>query len=80
MKSRLCYSSSVSVEELKAVVDSATEEERNFLAAYLRIKRDGGNGPLGVALAEANQRLLRGEGVSLEDVIKRHEEMERSGR
>jgi hypothetical protein len=37
----------MSFEELKAVVDSATEEERIFLAAYLRVKRDGGNGPLG---------------------------------
>jgi hypothetical protein len=60
----------MSVEELKVVVDSATEEERIFLAAYLRIKRDGGNGPLGVALAQANERLLRGEGVSLEELKK----------
>jgi hypothetical protein len=69
----------MSVEELKAVVDNATEEERIFLAAYLRIKRDGGNGPLGVALAKANERLLRGEGVSLEDAEKLHNEMERLG-
>ena len=58
------------MEELKAVVDNATEEERLFLAAYLRIKRDGGNGPLGVALAKANERLIRGEGVSLEELKK----------
>jgi hypothetical protein len=69
----------VSVEELKAVVDSATEEERIFLAAYLRIKRDGGQGPLGVALAKANERLLRGEGVSLEAVKKIHGDMEQLG-
>ncbi len=53
-----------------AVVDNATEEERLFLAAYLRIKRDGGNGPLGVELGKANERLLRGEGVSLEELKK----------
>jgi len=69
----------MSVEEIKAVVDNATEEERIFLAAYLRIKRDGGNGPLGVALAKANERLLRGEGVSLEDAEKLHQEMEKLG-
>ncbi len=61
----------MSVEELKAVVDNATEDERIFLAAYLRIKRDGGAGPLGVELAKANERLLRGEGVSLEELKKR---------
>jgi hypothetical protein len=60
----------MSVEELKAVVDNATEEERLFLAAYLRIKRDGGSGPLGVALAQANESLLRGEGVRLEELKK----------
>ncbi len=69
----------MSVEELQAVVDSATDEERIFLAAYLRIKRDGGNGPLGVELGKANERLLRGEGVSLEAATKLHEEMERLG-
>jgi hypothetical protein len=69
----------MSVEELRAVVDNATEEERIFLAAYLRIKRDGGNGLLGVALAKANERLLRGEGVSLEDAEKLHSEMEKLG-
>ena len=60
-------------------MDSATEEERIFLAAYLRIKRDGGQGPLGVALAKANERLLRGEGVSLEAVKKIHGDMEQLG-
>jgi len=60
----------MSVEELKAVVDSATEEERIFLAAYLRIKRDGGNGPLGVALAEANRRMDAGESVSFDELKK----------
>jgi hypothetical protein len=60
----------MSVEELKAVVDNATEEERLFLAAYLRIKRDGGSGPLGIALAKANESLLRGEGVKLEELKK----------
>ena len=58
----------MSVEELKAVVDSATEEERLFLAAYLRVKREGGNGPLGVKLAEANRRMDAGQGVSLEEL------------
>ena len=56
----------MSVEELKAIVDGASEEDRLFLAAYLRIKRDGGSGPLGVALAEANRRMDAGESVSLE--------------
>jgi hypothetical protein len=69
----------MSVEELRAVVDNATEGERIFLAAYLRIKRDGGNGLLGVALAKANERLLGGEGVSLEDAEKLHSEMEKLG-
>jgi hypothetical protein len=69
----------MSVEELKAVVDNATEEERIFLAAYLRIKRDGGSGPLGVELAEANERIAAGKGVSLEDAWKLHHDMERLG-
>jgi hypothetical protein len=69
----------MSVDELKAVVDNATEEERIFLSAYLRIKRDGGKGPLGVAIGQANERLLQGEGVSLEAATKLHEEMERLG-
>jgi len=58
----------MSVEELKAVVDGATEEERIFLAAYLRIKREGGNGPLGVKLAEANRRMDAGQSVSLTEL------------
>ena len=58
----------MSVEELKAVVDNATEDERIFLAAYLRIKRDGGSGPLGVELAEANRRMDAGQSMSLEEL------------
>jgi hypothetical protein len=69
----------MSVEELKAVVDGATEEERIFLAAYLRIKSFGGSGPLGVALGQANERIAAGKGVSSEDAWKLHHEMERLG-
>ncbi len=69
----------MSVEEMKALVDGASEQDRIFLAAYLRIKRDGGKGSLGIALAKANERLLRGEGVSLEDAGKLHNEMEKLG-
>jgi hypothetical protein len=60
----------MSQEELMAVVDSATEEERIFLAAYLRVKRDGGKGPLGVALAEANRRMDAGQSVSFDELKK----------
>ncbi len=53
----------MSVEELKAVVDGASEDERLFLAAYLRIKSDDGS--LKKALTEANQRMDAGKSVSL---------------
>jgi hypothetical protein len=69
----------MSVEELKAVVDGASEEERLFLAAYLRIKNTGGAGPLGVALAEANQRMDAGHSVSLEKIKELHGQMEKLG-
>lgn len=54
------------MDELKAVVDSATEEERLFLAAYLRIKLD--DGTLKRELAEANRRMDAGQSMSLEKV------------
>jgi len=56
----------VSVEELKAVVDGATEEERLFLAAYLRVKSDDGS--LKADVTEANQRMDAGKSLSLEKV------------
>jgi len=56
----------MSVEELKAVVDSATEEERLFLAAYLRVKSDDGS--LKAAVTEANQRMDAGKSMDLEKV------------
>jgi len=56
----------VSVEELKAVVDGATEEERLFLAAYLRVKSDDGS--LKAEVTEANQRMDAGKSLSLEKV------------
>jgi hypothetical protein len=56
----------VSVEELKAVVDRASEEERLFLAAYLRVKSDDGS--LRASVTEANQRMDAGKSVSLDKV------------
>lgn len=56
----------MSVEELKAVVDGATEEERLFLAAYLRVKSDDGS--LKAEVTEANQRMDAGKSLSLEKV------------
>jgi hypothetical protein len=53
----------MSVEELKAVVDNATEEERIFLSAYLRIKSDDGS--LKAEVTAANQRMDAGKSVSL---------------
>ena len=53
----------MSVDELKAVVDNATEEERIFLAAYLRVKSD--DGYLKAEVTAANQRMDAGKSVSL---------------
>jgi len=54
------------VEELKAVVDGATEEERLFLAAYLRVKSDDGS--MKAEVTEANLRMDAGKSLSLEKV------------
>ena len=56
----------MSVEELKAVVDGATEEERLFLAAYLRVKSDDGS--MKAEVTEANLRMDAGKSLSLEKV------------
>jgi hypothetical protein len=69
----------MSVEEIKALVDSASEEERIIMAAYLRIKTAGGEGPLGVALAEANERVSKGQYIDLDAAKKLHADMERMG-
>jgi hypothetical protein len=69
----------MSVEELKAVVDGASEDERLFLAAYLHIKSSGGAGPLGIALAEANQRMDAGHSVDLEKVKELHDQLGKLG-
>ena len=69
----------MSVEELKAVVDNASVEERLLLAAYLRIKLGGGSGPLGVALSQARDRMASGQSVSLEKLVELHEAMKKSG-
>jgi hypothetical protein len=67
------------VEELKAVVDRATDEERLLLSAYLRIKTAGGSGPLGIELAEAQKRMNAGHSVSLEKAWDLHRQLEASG-
>jgi hypothetical protein len=69
----------MSVEELKAVVDNASVEERVLLAAYLRVKLGGGSGPLGVSLSQARERMAAGQSVSLEKAIELHEAMKKSG-
>ena len=69
----------MSVEELKAVVDGASDEERLLLAAYLRAKTSGGSGPLGVALAEAQARIDAGHSVSLEKAFELHHQLETLG-
>ena len=65
------------MEELKAVVDGATEEERLFLAAYLRIKADDGS--LKAELTQACNRMKAGKSVSLEKVYELHHELEKLG-
>jgi hypothetical protein len=67
----------MSVEELKAVVDDATDEERLFLAAYLRIKSDDGS--LKAALTQACDRVQAGKSVSLEKALELHQELEKLG-
>ncbi len=67
----------VSVDEMKAVVDGATPEERLFLAAYLRIKSDDGS--LKAALTEANRRMDAGHSVSLDKVKGMIGQMEQLG-
>jgi hypothetical protein len=67
------------VEELKAVVDRAIDEERLLLAAYLRVKTAGGSGTLGIELAEAQKRMATGQSVSLERVWELHRQLESSG-
>ncbi len=56
----------MSVDELKAVVDGATEEERLFLSAYLRVKCDDGS--LKAEVTAANLRMDAGKSLSLEKV------------
>jgi hypothetical protein len=67
------------VEELKAVVDRASEEERLVLAAYLHLKTSGGQGLLGIELAEARKRMEAGHAVSLEKAWELHRQLETSG-
>ena len=67
------------VEELKAVVDQASEEERLLLSAYLRAKTAGGSGPLGIELAEAQKRMDAGHSISLEKAIELHHQLETLG-
>jgi hypothetical protein len=69
----------MSVEELKAVVDNASTEDRVLLAAYLRIKLEGGPGSLGVSLSQARARMAAGQSVSLEKAIELHEAMKKPG-
>jgi hypothetical protein len=67
------------VEELKAVVDGATAEERLLLSAYLRLKTTGANGSLGIALTEAQKRMDAGQSVDLEKVWALHRDLEMLG-
>ncbi len=69
----------MSVEEMTAFVDGASEEDRLFLAAYLRIRKTEGPGVLGVALAEANERMAAGKSVSLEQLKELHRQLEKLG-
>jgi hypothetical protein len=67
------------VQELKALVDQASVEERLLLAAYLRAKTAGGSGPLGIELAEAQKRMDAGHSVSLEKAWDLHRQLETLG-
>jgi len=65
------------VDELKAVVDAASDEERLFLAAYLRIKTDDGS--LKEHLTVVCDRMKAGKSVSLEQVEQLNRELENLG-
>ncbi len=67
------------VEQMKAIIDGASEEERLLMAAYLNLKKLGGNGPLGQGLAEAAQRMSSGQSVSLEQAWELHRQLESLG-
>jgi len=67
------------VEEIKAVVDGASPEERLVLSAYLRIKSAGGEGSLGVQLTDAQARMAAGHSVELDKVWALHRDLETLG-
>jgi hypothetical protein len=63
------------VDQIKAVVDAASPEERLLLTAYLRLKTMGSEGPLGIALTEARQRLDSGHAASLDQAWALHRDL-----
>jgi len=68
----------VTVAEFKAAVDNPTEENRQRLIEYLRPKPKDER-PLSVRLAEANERMSRGEFLYFEEVKEYMDKLERLG-
>jgi hypothetical protein len=67
------------VEQMKAIIDGASEEERLLMSAYLHLKKMGGRGPLGQALANATERMSSGQSATLAQAWELHRQLKSSG-
>ena len=69
----------MSVAQITAQIEKMTEDEQFHVAAFLQhlLNERNSNNPAELSLA--NKSLDEGRKVSIEDLVARHEELERSG-
>lgn len=70
----------MSVAQVTAQIEKMTEDEQFHVAAFLQHLVNERTTSHAADLSSANKNLDEGRRVSFEDLIARHEELERSGR
>ena len=70
----------MTVSEVKEQIDAMTDDERFSVAAYLQHLANERDPAHMEALAAANRRINEGHKESFEELLARHEALERSGK
>ncbi len=70
----------MSVAAIKQQIDQMTEDERFYVAAYIQHLENEEDAGYRAAVADASSRMDSGKKVSFEELVARHDALERAGK
>ena len=70
----------MSVAAIKQQIDQMTEDERFYVAAYIQHLENEEDASYRASVADASSRMDSGKKVSFEELVARHDALERAGK